>query len=141
MIEKTNTDPDKEPLSDKPIDKKELKSINQETETDSNYINPQFQAEAVKEQIKTEDAAVTEFIEENNFLRFEYSTRSFRVTVVWIAIIVVFLSTQVINSDFFIKLNDNKYIATVVSLSTIICGFWAIVGKGLFQIDIKDLKP
>ncbi|BAP26782.1 MAG: Panacea domain-containing protein [Candidatus Liberibacter asiaticus] len=102
---------------------------------------PQLTKEFQEAQVQIKkDSAIARSIQESNIMRFAYSNRSFWVTIVWITIIVAFLLTQIINSNVFAQLCESKYIATVVSLSAIICGFWAIVGKGLFGVH-NDTQP
>ncbi|MEG8098643.1 hypothetical protein [Candidatus Liberibacter brunswickensis] len=82
--------------------------------------------------------AKADSLEDENIMRFSYNDRSFKFAVCWIIVIILFLITQIINVDWFLKVSDVKFGSIMVSFSSTVIGCWYLVGKGLFSAQDKS---
>lgn len=103
---------------------------------------------AAGEKILDLDKKVTENQREKNRLKVEedkhdirkpYIKGLFILTVVWLAIVIIFLFLQATAKNFF-SLSDTVLVAFITSTTVSVIGLFVIVGKWLFPSDKDENK-
>ncbi len=138
----SNYEQEKPSLANRVVPKSELtKEIQGAAQRELDAAEPDAPIVAAEERIFGLEQKIQDLIEarDRHEIRKPYIDKLFYLTVVWLAIVIIFLVLQATAKNFF-SLPDSVLIAFITSSTVSVLGLFVLAARWLFPTSSKDTK-